>query len=237
MGKIKDMTGKTFGRLTVIEMSEPKNPVKSKQKYWKCICDCGKEAIVSGYELRSGSTVSCGCYNRELVVKRSKKYIKFDTSGKYGIGTTNNDIKFLFDLEDFDAIKNLCWYISYYGYVVAHNPKINKSVFLHRFIFNCKKGDTIDHINRNKLDNRKENLRIVSQSKNVFNSPIRSNNTTGVTGVTIEYIGGIKKYRSQILKNYKHICLGRFEKFNDAVRARKDAEIKYFGEELNNANS
>lgn len=225
--KFIDMTGQKFGRLLVLEQ----NGKDGRGEFlWKCLCDCGKIVSVRGNQIRSGKSVSCGCYNRELVVAFSKRYIEFDISGDCGVGITRNGIKFYFDLDDFEKIKNLCWHTNYYGYVTAHNPSTNKPTLLHRYLLNCKDDEIIDHIDRNKLNNRRKNLRITSQSKNIFNSPIRSNNTTGITGVVIEFVAGKKMYRAQISKNYQNINLGRYEMIEDAIEARRNAEIKYFGE-------
>lgn len=60
MGKVKDMTGQRFGKLTVLERDYVKHG-KSTQASWKCLCDCGRITSVTGYELRSGNTTSCGC--------------------------------------------------------------------------------------------------------------------------------------------------------------------------------
>lgn len=53
-----DMTGKKFGRLTVIAVA----PKRSRRIPWRCQCDCGNNAIVDGSKLRNGHTQSCGCY-------------------------------------------------------------------------------------------------------------------------------------------------------------------------------
>lgn len=58
------MIGKRFGRLTVIEEAG-RNSHRFIQ--WKCLCDCGREKIVSGHNLRSGNTKSCGCVTKEKV--------------------------------------------------------------------------------------------------------------------------------------------------------------------------
>ena len=62
MGKLIDLTGKRFGRLTVLERA-PK--ARDTRAYWRCLCDCGSETVVSGKDLRNSHTTSCGCYNRE----------------------------------------------------------------------------------------------------------------------------------------------------------------------------
>lgn len=58
MGKIVDLTGQRFGRLTVVSCA---GRTSSRQAKWRCICDCGNITIVSGGNLRSGNTTSCGC--------------------------------------------------------------------------------------------------------------------------------------------------------------------------------
>jgi hypothetical protein len=74
---MENLTGKKFGRLTVIEYSH-------KQKYnfyWKCKCDCGKECIIRSSNLKSGHTKSCGCFNKEIV--RDKHTIHGDCGTKF----------------------------------------------------------------------------------------------------------------------------------------------------------
>ncbi len=66
--KFEDLTGRKFGRLTVIERApDGHNGVKRIKPVtmWKCICDCGKETIVNRYSLVTGHTVSCGCKTRK----------------------------------------------------------------------------------------------------------------------------------------------------------------------------
>lgn len=63
-----NLIGEKYGRLTVIEQA----PNKGKRTQWKCLCDCGKEKVVSTDCLRNGNTKSCGCYKSELVVQKNK---------------------------------------------------------------------------------------------------------------------------------------------------------------------
>lgn len=71
----KNMIGKRFGFLTVIEKADKKN-IKTNRLdcYWICQCDCGNKKIVNGHDLRWGNTKSCGCYGKEKRSKRSKKH-------------------------------------------------------------------------------------------------------------------------------------------------------------------
>jgi len=71
MFKIKDIKGKKFGRLTVLEVAE-----KSKwgKYYWFCKCKCGNDTKVLGSKLRDGHTKSCGCLRKEQASKNGTKH-------------------------------------------------------------------------------------------------------------------------------------------------------------------
>ena len=62
MGKAIDLTGQRFGRWTVLCKAEKGNDTRAR---WLCQCDCGNTAIVYGYSLRSGGSLSCGCLRRD----------------------------------------------------------------------------------------------------------------------------------------------------------------------------
>lgn len=64
-GKLKDLTGKKFGRLTVIGRDKPRDG--KGRNYWICNCSCGGKTSVSGDSLRKGKTGSCGCVRRETL--------------------------------------------------------------------------------------------------------------------------------------------------------------------------
>ena len=105
-----------------------------------------------------------------------------------------------------------------------------KSFYAHRLIWKLVYGsapkDQIDHIDGNRDNNKIDNLRDVSHKENQRNRRIAKDNKPGYTGV----------YFSRRKKNYyarittlegKRKCLGYFDDFDDAVKARKAAEIKY----------
>lgn len=238
MSKLKDLTNQKFDRLLVIKRIEDyisTNNSGNRYVQWLCKCDCGNEVAVLGTSLRSGKTKSCGCLSRELVSQRSKKYNKYDLLNEYGIGyTSNTNNPFYFDLEDYCKIKDYCWYEDNRGYILTNlygNETSYKDVtLLHRLIMDCEHGDGlyVDHINHNKSDCRKYNLRIVTNQQNSMNASKRSDNTSGVTGV--RFYEERNKWNAQIMFNYKAINLGYFDTFEEAVDARKQAEEKYFGE-------
>ena len=87
---------------------------------------------------------------------------------------------------------------------------------------------SIDHINRNPLDNRKENLRVVTHIQNMQNVGIKKNNSSGVIGVRKRDENDT--WRAYIKYNKKTINLGTFQTKEDAVIARLNAENKYLKE-------
>lgn len=78
-----DLTGQTFGRLTVIERAFDK---PSHWPRWRCRCECGNLIIVLGSSLRSGNTESCGCLRRELVSENSLKPLSGQRFGRLVVG-------------------------------------------------------------------------------------------------------------------------------------------------------
>lgn len=233
MGRFKDLTGQRFGRLTVIKRIE--NFISSSGKVaaqWLCKCDCGsdKEVVVITNSLTSGNTQSCGCLQKERLRKARKKYNKYNLSGEFGIGyTSNTNEPFYFDLEDYDKIKNYCWLKNKNNYIMStskHNGY--KAIFMHRLVIDCPDDMKVDHINHKKNNNRKSNLRFATVSQNAMNQKLSSNNTSGVKGVSWNKEQG--KWSSQIMLNRKNKFLGYFDNFEDAVKARKEAEDIYHGE-------
>lgn len=162
---------------------------------------------------------------RKGIRKKKKKYNTYNLTGNYGVGYTSKGEEFWFDLEDYDKIKDYYWCINNKGYVSTHIKK--KQILFHRLIINNKNG-IIDHISHNKFDNRKINLRIVNKNQNGMNASLSKNNTSGVTGVV--WHSRDEMWEARIKVNYKYIYLGRFSDFEDAVKARRDAEERYFGE-------
>ena len=225
--KIKyDLTGQKFGRLTVLKINEEKNDFD--QIYWDCQCECGNIVPVSTANLRDGTSMSCGCLRIENSIKSRKKTNTYDLSGEYGIGyTTNTNKPFMFDKEDFDKICNMAWRENRYGYIVSSNKSDN--IYLHRVIMDCCDTDIeVDHINHDKTDNRHRNLRLCSHQQNNYNKGISKYNTSGYSGVGWDK--RTSRWRARIYVGGKDIYLGLFENIEDAIKARKEAEIKYFKE-------
>lgn len=151
---------------------------------------------------------------------------KYDLkSNSYGIGYDLRGREFLFSLEDYEKIKNYTWCVHpSNGYVINNREGIR----MHRLIMNAEKEYEIDHINRNRSDNRRENLRIATHQENNFNKTHNKNSKSKIKGVY--WSDRLGKWYSKIYYNKKSIYLGVFDKLDDAINARKIAEKEYFGD-------
>jgi hypothetical protein len=99
---------------------------------------------------------------------------------------------------------------------------------MHRVILDAQEGQIVDHKNGDRLDNRKENLRIANPSQNCWNSKLCTKNTSGYKGVT--YVKKTGKWAAQIHLKNKKISLGSFESRHDAARMYNFWAIDLFGE-------
>ena len=142
----------------------------------------------------------------------------------------------LVDDEDYELLIKNKWRVSI-GYAtrnqITYSRELKKivkqhSFLMHRVITNAPKGTQIDHINGNKLDNRKVNLRICTNSQNHANTFLRKDNTSGKKG--INWCKQTKSWRARITVNQKEIYLGRFKSLKKASEIYNSAATKYFGE-------
>lgn len=248
MSQLIDMTGWIMSehgvpesRIKVLRKVEnrttPNGCVKA-QWLCECLCKDHTQFITTGERIRYGITKSCGCLEKEKSTERiiavqplsaelAKKYNEYILYDTYGIGKYSNcDDVFYFSIEDYDLIKEQCWSKSH-GYAVAHIKNTDnetKKATMHELI-GCKNHD---HINRNRSDNRRDNLRPATAQDNARNRSLQSNNTSGVVGVS--WKKDKKKWKAYLSVNSKQIHLGYFVNKNDAIRARLEAEAKYFKE-------
>lgn len=235
MEKRKDYTGKKFGKLEIVQRAPDKiNKQGEKYKYWKCRCECGRNDNFLAYEsnLILGKTWQCNICRNEQRSQSLKKINKYILDNNYGIGITHNTNKeFYFDLEDYDKIKQYCWRENSTGYIISTTPK--GIVYLHRLVLGLptkveKDGLLGDHIKSRRYDNRKSQLRICKQEDNNLNLGIRKDNNSGVRGVTWEE--DRKKWKATLRYRNKQVLLKRFDNIEEAISARKDAELKYLGD-------
>lgn len=228
-----DLTGQRFGKWTVIERAEDYiSPAGYHTTQWLCRCDCGTERVVNASTLRSKLSKSCGCLRNELNTIRNsvvnKKYNEwiFEDNQVIGICHNNTDCRFIIDIDDYEKCKDYCWSVHSNGYIIGLINK--KTTVISRFIMNPTGNLQVDHINGNRQDNRKCNLRLVTPQQNNMNRGVSTRNTSGVVGV--RFNKRYSKWNANITFEGFTYSLGYYEDINDAIEARKQAEIKYFGE-------
>ena len=133
------------------------------------------------------------------------------------------DSEVLLDSSIVEKVSKYQWSIGRHGYVTSGAGK--GQILLHRLILGAKSGEYVDHINRNKLDNRKSNLRICSSQENAINREKQSNTSAKYKGVC-----QLKnnKWQAQIHFNHKAIYL--FDTEEEAAKAYDNAARDMFGE-------
>lgn len=219
---MEDIIGKKFGRLTVLEVL----PFSNKgRKFCRCKCECENETIVRMDLLKRNHTRSCGCLQRESAISMGKLNKKgsnpIEEKEDYIIMKIESKGKIydcLIDKDDYEKIKNYRWSVVANDYI--ESKAFPKCTLLHRYIMDCPENLYVDHINHNTFDNRRCNLRICTNSQNNMNK-----NSKGVS-FRKEY----NRYRAYITKDRKQHYLGSFKTEEEAKEARRQAEIKYFGE-------
>lgn len=222
--------GVSDSKLTVVEQVEDYIDTNGRHRdQWLCQCSCGSHPFISrGDGIKDGNVKSCGCMVKESAQVYRKSNI-YDLTGEYGVGwTTNTNEEFYFDIDDYDLIKDYAWHVSVsqsgYKMLRTYDADIGKDITMAHILG----GKHYDHKNRNPLDNRRCNLRPATVSENAANCSVSKRNTTGVVGV----MWGEHKQRwfAFLTKDGKRVLYRSYRNFEDAVKARLNAEIKYFGE-------
>lgn len=143
------------------------------------------------------------------------------------------------DQSDYALVFNYKWHYrkdKKGGYAVhsTHRPGKNPgAIRMHRLIIGAKVDENVDHINGNKLDNRRKNLRIATKSQNAVNRPKFIKNATskykGVHWYRSYVKGKTPHWRAEIRFHRKAIRLGRFETEKEAAIAYNKKAVELFG--------
>lgn len=195
-----DITGKRFGHLVALRRTGTYIPPSGmKVPIWLFKCDCGKEVEMNKGMVLKGSATSCGCMKKAITP--NEYYIEGDVM--HVICRTG---EFIVDAADKDYILQHHWGITKQGYVFNRKHDV-----LHKQLMPTETG-IVDHINRNKLDNRRCNLRVVNYTVNNINKEVFSN--TGLYGISkTKHADGFVVY---VLHKY----VGYFKTLDEAIEAR-----------------
>jgi len=205
-GKANTYTCELCKKRKAMDWANKKHDYKRKESDYMALCrKCHKLHDGTSKLVRSAKNeiIDCGSHYKLCLENRSGQIVAFSEIDKGSL----------------KLIKDFKWSLttSPVGYV---NARVNGGTkLLHAVIMNTPKGYVTDHIDHNKTDNRKQNLRIVTHSQNAMNS----------CTVGISWCKDNNNWRSYITAGGKQEWLGRFKEKVDAVIARRNAEKKFFG--------
>lgn len=202
------------GRLLVLKVV---GRSKGGSLLWLCICDCGNTCEAVSSSLNKGLKQSCGCLYNEIKGKQKVTHGRSKTR----------------EYNSWMAMKERCYnsktdYYHLYGgrgITVCEEWKHSFESF-YSAMGDCPKGMSLDRIDSNG-NYEPGNCRWSTPSVQGFNTRKRISNSSGRTGVTFHSKQGV--WHSYITVNYKRIHLGSFRVFEEAVKERELAEIKYYG--------
>lgn len=142
----------------------------------------------------------------------------------------------LLDEADLSAVLEHNWYAVRKGnkiYACTTLYDKNRSskrykLYMHRYLKGAIKGETVDHVNGDGMDNTRCNLRKCSKAENARNSELSASNTSGYKGVT--WNKNAKKWLAQLKVDRRHVYIGVFTDILDAAKAYNTAALEHFGE-------
>lgn len=148
-------------------------------------------------------------------------------------GQTRSDAKRILEImvddSDFELLNQFNWQVDKSGCVNTHGNKYQPRILMHRLLLNPLKSLEVDHIDGNRLNNQRSNLRLATSSQNKLNRGVRKDNKVGLKGVIWNETR--KCFQSYIKIPFgKYLYLGKFDDKFEASKAYNKASIKYHGE-------
>lgn len=131
-----------------------------------------------------------------------------------------------FEVSDCDVqfVSNYVWHSHSDGYVTRTNG--NETEYLHRLITMARRSEFVDHIDGNRTNNRRDNLRLVTWKQNCYNTRTNKNNTSGYKGVSYYH----DRWRAYITVDGRQKHLGTFPTKEAAALAYNVAAAEHYGE-------
>lgn len=200
-----DLTGHTYGRLTVLHEAMP----SAYPRRWVCRCACGTIKTILGASMRKGLTQSCGCLNKEILSKKGTIH------GEYG----SRLYSIWHNMKQRCENPNNTGYPYYGALGITVCSEWSEFAPFHAWAVATGYSDdySIDRIDSSQ-GYFPDNCRWVNKTIQARNQKRRNTNSSGHTGVS--YMPRLKKYEAYITVNYKKIKLGYFSDLGDAVAAR-----------------
>lgn len=217
MGKIIDLEGQKFSRLTVVKLAYIN---KHKTTMWECLCDCGNTTTVRGYCLRNGHTKSCGCLSKETLDALRTTH-----------GRSRNDVTYTSWLNMNGRCNNPN--IPEYQYYGGRGISVEDPRWELFENFLADMGERPDGTSLDRIDVErgyyKENCRWTTRDEQTYNQRMPARNTSGKVGVEKRQSKLQDTWIVNISVNGKRIYLGSYHDFELACFVRDEAELKYYG--------
>lgn len=135
-----------------------------------------------------------------------------------------------------DDLESESWFVNSRGYIVNNGSGTYAFQRLHRVVMArilgrpLQRWELVDHRDGDKLNNRRENLRLCNSSENGFNRDLPAHNKTGYKGVSRNSPGARRAYQASIMVNRKKIYLGSYYTAEEAARAYEQAARRLAGQ-------
>ena len=156
---------------------------------------------------------------------------QFENSGRICRLFFTDGGSFIVDASDFNEVSEHYWQLGKRGYPVFRTSRKSeggaRNITLHTLLIRGMPGYDVDHINGDKMDNRRYNLRLCTHQQNMFNQGLRNTNSSGYIGVS--YSKAMRKFESYIHKDGHKMTIGYFDDPLEAAKARDRTAKTLFG--------
>ena len=238
----EDFTGQTFGNRIVIrnycieedwiKINKIPPTIPTKHRLTKCLnCVMESPALMKNLILHPPKKC-CFCSNignHSNIITNTNSWTTYNNYAVINVIYKNKVISAQIDIEDYQKTKEKIWRVSKKKnkyYLISGSKAKNNVIYLHRFILNeePQKGYEIDHIDGNSLNNRKNNLRIITRQENIQNTKERIDSQLGIRGVSPD---GRGKYIVDFSFNKNRVYSKPWSTIEEAVWCRKCLEDYY----------